>query len=588
MLHVGSPANSAFAFHMRTILRPVLLVMFLTTLPAAAGANPAITSLSPTSGAVGASVTISGSAFGATQGSSTVKFNNTTATSITSWTDTSIVAVVPPGATTGGVVVKVSNKNSNSVTFTVVAAPSITNLTPNSGAVGASVTIAGQNFGNPQGSGTVNFNGTAATVTSWNASSIVVIVPSSATTGNVIVRASGVNSNGVSFTVAGTPTLTSLSPTSGGIGASIVLSGANFGGSQGSGSVKFNGTTATVTNWTASSITAMVPASASTGPVVVHASGVDTNGQAFTVVPPPVLTSLSPTSGAVASPVTITGLNFGATQGTSTVKFNGVLANVVSWGATSIRVSVPGSATSGTVVVRVGGVDSNGVSFAVGASPSITSLSPTSGPVGTLVTISGANFGASQSGGSVRFGTKSATLVSWSATSIVAMAPTGANGNLVVHAGGANSNGVPFNLLSTLVGATATAKHDGTAYLGGANALLQRPGRNPAAPRGLEVQMSWFHINGTLFAVDRFTLSDVAAIPDSGVHDSVVTNIPPPWRIVVHTRETLGEVADMTLFSCNSDKPYSGQATCTTDDLPAPTGPVLGEATTEVTVASIP
>ena len=69
-------------------------------------AAPSITSLSPTSGAVGASVTITGSGFGNSQGSSTVKFNNTAATT-TGWTSTSITATVPTGATTGNVVVTV-------------------------------------------------------------------------------------------------------------------------------------------------------------------------------------------------------------------------------------------------------------------------------------------------------------------------------------------------------------------------------------------------------------------------------------------------------------------------------------------------
>ena len=57
--------------------------------------GPAITSLSPTSGAVGASVTITGTNFGSTQGTSTVTFNGTTATTITSWSATSIVVPVP-------------------------------------------------------------------------------------------------------------------------------------------------------------------------------------------------------------------------------------------------------------------------------------------------------------------------------------------------------------------------------------------------------------------------------------------------------------------------------------------------------------
>jgi len=86
-----------------------------------AAATPSITSLSPTSGAVGASVTITGTNFGSTPGTSTVKFNGTTATTIGSWSATSIVATVPTGATTGNVVVTVSGVASNGSSFTVVS-----------------------------------------------------------------------------------------------------------------------------------------------------------------------------------------------------------------------------------------------------------------------------------------------------------------------------------------------------------------------------------------------------------------------------------------------------------------------------------
>src|SRR2546422_8916 len=68
--------------------------------------------------------------------------------------------------------------------------PSITSLTPNSGAVGATVTIAGSNFGSSQGTSTVKFNGTTATATSWSSTSITVHVPSGATTGNAVVTVS--------------------------------------------------------------------------------------------------------------------------------------------------------------------------------------------------------------------------------------------------------------------------------------------------------------------------------------------------------------------------------------------------------------
>src|SRR5260221_8915456 len=117
--------------------RLVRVVLICIVLCGASFAAPNITSLSPTSGAVGASVTITGTNFGTTQGTSSVTFNGTTATTITSWGATSIVATVPTGATTGNVVVTVSGVESNGKTFTVVSAPSITSLSPTSGAVGA-------------------------------------------------------------------------------------------------------------------------------------------------------------------------------------------------------------------------------------------------------------------------------------------------------------------------------------------------------------------------------------------------------------------------------------------------------------------
>ena len=80
---------------------------------------------------------------------------------------------------------------------------------------------------------------------------------------------------------------------------------------------------------------------------------------------PPSITSLSPTSGMAGTPVTISGANFGTTQGTSTVKFNGTAGTPTSWSATSIAVPVPSGATTGSVVVTVGGTASNSVSFTV-------------------------------------------------------------------------------------------------------------------------------------------------------------------------------------------------------------------------------
>jgi hypothetical protein len=163
------------------------------------GTSPIITSLSPTSGTVGTPVTITGTNFGSPQGTSTVTFNGTTAT-VTSWSATTIATSVPTGIPAGNVnvVVTVNGVASNSVNFMV--SPSITSLSPTIGQVGTPVTISGTNFGSPQGTSTVTFNGTKAMVTSWSAGSIATSVPTGATTGNVVVTVNGVASNGVNFT----------------------------------------------------------------------------------------------------------------------------------------------------------------------------------------------------------------------------------------------------------------------------------------------------------------------------------------------------------------------------------------------------
>src|SRR5439155_24333240 len=327
----------------------------------------------PNSGAVGTSITIAGTNFGATQGTSTVKFNGTTATP-TSWSATSIVVPVPAGASTGNVVVTVGGVASSGDPFTVLPTPSITSLAPTSGAVGVSITITGTNFGATQGTSTVKFNATTATPTSWSATSIAVPVPAGATTGNVVVTVSGVASNGVAFTVLATPSITSLAPTSGAVGASVTITGTNFGATQGTSTVTFNGTATTPTSWSPTSIAAPVPTGATTGNVVVTVGGVASNGASFTVLPAPIITSLTPVRGAVGTLVTVTGANFGATQGTSSAAFNGTVGTPSTWSSTTIAVAVPNGASTGSLVVTVGGVASNGMMYKVNRKPVMTAV----------------------------------------------------------------------------------------------------------------------------------------------------------------------------------------------------------------------
>ena len=94
--------------------------------------------------------------------------------------------------------------------------------------------------------------------------------------------------------LAAAPTLVSVSPESGTIGSSVVITGSNFGSSQESSTVHFNGTTAEVKSWSHTRILVTVPSGATTGEVVVIVSGVASTGKNFKIVPAPNGSAVSP------------------------------------------------------------------------------------------------------------------------------------------------------------------------------------------------------------------------------------------------------------------------------------------------------
>jgi hypothetical protein len=110
----------------------------------------------------------------------------------------------------------------------------------------------------------------------------------------------------------------------------------------------------------------------------------------------------------------------------------------------------PNTAGSFPVQIRatnlVGSADQTYTVTATVPPPQITSISPEFGPVGTLVTINGANFGATQGSSTLTFwaptyALKTAVPISWSDTRIVAPVPVGAmSGQVIVSVGGRSNN----------------------------------------------------------------------------------------------------------------------------------------------------
>ena len=86
--------------------------------------------------------------------------------------------------------------------------------------------------------------------------------------------------------------------------------------------------------------------------------------------PAPAVANVNPSSGYAGLPVNISGSNFGATKGASTVTFNGASAGVLSWNDSSITAVVPSNATTGPVVVTLanGQTSNNNVIFTVNVS----------------------------------------------------------------------------------------------------------------------------------------------------------------------------------------------------------------------------
>jgi hypothetical protein len=338
-----------------------------------------------------------------------------------------------------------------SVTLSVP--PTITSLSSASGPVGSSLTITGTNFGSSQGASTVTFNGVSAGVAvSWSDTSITVIVPSGATTGNVVVTVGGQSSTPAPFTVIVTPVIHSFWPTSGPVNTAVTITGSGFGPTQGSSTVTFGGVLATaVPYWSDTSITVLVPSGAISGSVAVTVNGVtgtSGSGNPFTVTNPPHVTSVSPQEAPPNTYVTITGTGFGSQQGIGQVWLGTTYGTVVSWSDTQVVATIALASRTGTAKVLQSGVWSNSLNFTVDTL-TITRLSTNFGLPGDPVVISGSGFGDTKGTGTIQLGSLPAIVrdQDWTATQITATVAAGSVSGIAR----VTQNGIPSNALTFTV-----------------------------------------------------------------------------------------------------------------------------------------
>jgi len=330
----------------------------------------------------------------------------------------------------------------NSTTWTEdgppLPAPTITSFTPDSGPAGTQVTLTGTNF---TGATSVKFNATAAVTFSVDADTqIRANVPANATTGKIsVTTAGGTTTSALNFTV-----------TSGGTGTTVFLPTDDAHVKSTSPTSKFGANTTirlvkksaeTINSYLKFSVSGLSGAVQSAKLRLYVTDASNDGGSVFGV---------SNNYAGTSTPWVESGLNWNNAPAISGTALSNVgVVSVGTWVELEVTAAVTGNGTynfalannSSDIVHYSSKEGANKPELLVQIQagqpppPTISSFTPASGPVGTEVIITGANFSGVSS---VKFnGAPAATFVVDSQTQIRATVPAGAtSGKISVTTGG--------------------------------------------------------------------------------------------------------------------------------------------------------
>jgi hypothetical protein len=496
------------------------------------GAAPTVSAISPTSGPTvgGTAVTITGTGFAS---GATVSIGGSAATSVTFGSATSLTAATAAHAS-GLVDVVVTNPDTQSGTgtnlFTYAVAPQVQAVSPSGGplAGGTAVAITGTNF---VSGATVTIGGSAATgVTFVSPTSLTATTPAHAAGVATVVVTNPDTQSGTwtnFFTYAAAPSVSAISPTGGALagGTAVSITGSGF---VTGATVTIGGSDATsVVFVSASSLTATTPAHGA-GAVNVVVTNPDTQSGSgtnlYTYAAAPTITAFSPASGPTAGGtlVTITGTGFTATP--SMFMGGSAATSIVFISPTSITATTPAHGAGAVSAVLINPDTQTGSAagvFTYAAAPTVSAVSPTSGPAagGTAVTITGTGF---VSGATVSIGGSTATSVVFSSsTSLTATTPAHAAGlvNAVVTNPDTQS-GSGTNLFTFVAAPTVSAvSPSGGALAGGTTVTISGTG----FVSGVTVSIGGTPASGVVFG-SATSLTATTPAHAAGVVNVVVTN----------------------------------------------------------------
>ncbi|MFO0773886.1 MAG: IPT/TIG domain-containing protein [Nitrospiraceae bacterium] len=304
------------------------------------------------------------------------------------------------------------------------AAPKMSlSLMPTEGAPGSVVLITGEGMGTftSAQANRVLFNGVPALVQRWEPTLIEVKVPSGARDGEVVIVRGTKKSTAGSFTVQ-TPVIERIEPPQTEPGAMITLRGKHFGQTAGPrdpnsmfgvNDVVVGGVVTRARRWRDDSIEVEVPGNARDGSVQVRLGSSDplpdgsccadltrvTSNTMSVLLMPSV--RLDPQTGPAGTKVVLFGAGFGDAPGKGDgLTFAGHPAAIAQWKPDVIVAHVPLDAESGPVVLKRGDMSRTVATYTLTV-PKAVGVTPAAAPIGTMLKISGENFGIySESGAS--------------------------------------------------------------------------------------------------------------------------------------------------------------------------------------------
>lgn len=435
-----------------------------------------------------------------------------------------------------------------------VPAPVITNVSPLSGPPGTVVTLTGQNFSPRLTENVVTLGSAPTTLREATPFALRVVVPEGALSGVFTVRVgqAGQAVSTQNFTVLTPTAITAFAPAIGAPGTRVTIDGTGFSANARQNRVYLGNVVLRVEQATTTRLVVVIPANARSGAFMVDVSGAGraTSAAQFKVQLQPTITSFSVPAGPPGTQVTLTGTNFGDDLRVITAMLGNAPLALKNLIGGALTVEIPADAVTGRFTVTVNTIaGTSATDFVVLPRLAITDFNPKSGPIGTILTLTGTGFAAVSGQNQVTLAGKSLAVVSSSATEVrVRIAPATSSG--------------PIQLAVAYNGQAATT----TPFVVTTPPRLVSFAPTKVAPGGT------FVVTGSAFGTNASTLEvkvgetllQVVSVTDTQLTVQVPANLAPMiGRLTVNVRLQGSAVSAanfevLALFGCAAIEPASG------------------------------